>query len=78
MQRYLPELLEHIELGHLSPEEIVTHRMSLEQVAQGYEIFDKRQDNCRKVILIPGAPVEPLPESIEPDVGFADRGVPSL
>lgn len=78
MQRYLPELLEHIELGHLSPEGIVTHRMSLEQVAQGYEIFDKRQDNCRKVILIPGAPVEPLPESIEPDVGFADRGVPSL
>jgi threonine dehydrogenase-like Zn-dependent dehydrogenase len=78
VQRYLPELLEHIELGHLRPEEIVTHRMSLEQVAQGYEIFDKRQEECRKVILIPGAPVEPLTESIEPGVPFADRGVPSL
>jgi threonine dehydrogenase-like Zn-dependent dehydrogenase len=78
VQRYLPELLEHIELGHLRPEEIVTHRMSLEQVAQGYEIFDKRQEECRKVILIPGAPVEPLTESIEPGIAFADRGVPSL
>jgi threonine dehydrogenase-like Zn-dependent dehydrogenase len=78
VQRYLPELLEHIELGHLRPEEIVTHRMSLEQVAQGYEIFDKRQEDCRKVILIPGAPLEPLTASIEPGVGFADRGIPSL
>ncbi|MFU2325598.1 zinc-dependent alcohol dehydrogenase [Pseudomonas sp. NFX98] len=78
VQRYLPELLEHIELGHLRPEEIITHRMSLESVAEGYEIFDKRQEDCRKVILIPGAPVEPLTESIEPGVGFADRGVPSL
>jgi threonine dehydrogenase-like Zn-dependent dehydrogenase len=78
VQRYLPELLEHIELGRLRPEEIVTHRMSLEHVARGYEIFDKRQEVCRKVILIPGAPVEPLTESIEPGVVFADRGVPSL
>jgi threonine dehydrogenase-like Zn-dependent dehydrogenase len=78
VQRYLPELLEHIELGRLRPEEIVTHRMSLEHVARGYEIFDKRQEECRKVILIPGAPVEPLTESIEPGVVFADRGVPSL
>ncbi|RKS27447.1 glutathione-independent formaldehyde dehydrogenase [Pseudomonas sp. WPR_5_2] len=78
VQRYLPELLEHIELGHLHPEEIITHRMSLEQVAEGYEIFDKRQEDCRKVILIPGAPVKPLTESIEPGVNFANRGVPSL
>lgn len=78
VQRYLPELLEHIELGHLRPEEIITHRMSLEHVAQGYEIFDKRQEDCRKVILIPGAPIDPLTESIEPATSFANRGVPSL
>ena len=28
VQRFLPELLEHIELGHLNPEAIVTHRLS--------------------------------------------------
>ncbi|WP_095098424.1 zinc-dependent alcohol dehydrogenase [Pseudomonas sp. Irchel 3A5] len=54
VQRYLPELLEHIESGALAPEAIITHRMSLEDAAEGYKIFDKKQDDCRKVILVPG------------------------
>ena len=54
VQRYLPELLSHIEAGRLSPEAIVTHRMSLEDAAEGYKIFDKKQEDCRKVILTPG------------------------
>ncbi|UZE27196.1 zinc-dependent alcohol dehydrogenase [Pseudomonas asplenii] len=54
VQRYLPELLEHIERGRLRPEAIITHRLSLEQVAQGYEVFDKCQEDCCKVMLIPG------------------------
>jgi threonine dehydrogenase-like Zn-dependent dehydrogenase len=78
VQRFLPELLEHIELGHLNPEAIITHRLSLEQAAQGYEIFDKRQEDCRKVILIPGANVDPLAESIDTTGTFAGPGVSSL
>lgn len=54
VQRYLPELLEHIESGALAPEAIITHRMSLEDAAEGYKIFDKKQEECRKVILVPG------------------------
>lgn len=54
VQRYLPELLEHIESGALAPEAIITHRMSLEDAAEGYKIFDKKQEDCRKVILTPG------------------------
>lgn len=54
VQRYLPELLGHIETGRLAPEAIITHRLSLEQAAEGYKIFDKRQEDCRKVILTPG------------------------
>lgn len=54
VQRYLPELLEHIESGALSPEAIITHRMSLEEAAEGYKIFDKKEEDCRKVILTPG------------------------
>jgi threonine dehydrogenase-like Zn-dependent dehydrogenase len=54
VQRFLPELLEHIEMGRLEPEAIITHRMSLEQAAEGYKIFDKKQEDCRKVILTPG------------------------
>ncbi|MET0613757.1 MAG: zinc-dependent alcohol dehydrogenase [Pseudomonas caspiana] len=54
VQRYLPELLEHIESGALAPEAIITHRMSLEDAAEGYKLFDKKQEDCRKVILVPG------------------------
>jgi threonine dehydrogenase-like Zn-dependent dehydrogenase len=55
VQRYLPELLEHIESGALNPEAIISHKMSLEQAVEGYKMFDKKQDDCRKVILVPGA-----------------------
>ncbi|ORM55022.1 glutathione-dependent formaldehyde dehydrogenase [Pantoea conspicua] len=51
---YLPDLLKLIEQGHLKPEEIVTHHLPLEDAARGYEIFEKRQEDCRKVILVPG------------------------
>jgi threonine dehydrogenase-like Zn-dependent dehydrogenase len=54
VQRFLPELLEHIESGALTPEAIITHRMSLEDAVEGYKIFDKKQEDCRKVILTPG------------------------
>ncbi|WP_259740986.1 zinc-dependent alcohol dehydrogenase, partial [Pseudomonas poae] len=62
VQRYLPELLEHIETGRLAPEVIISHRMSLEQAAEGYKLFDKKQDDCRKVILTPGDTSLPLAE----------------
>jgi threonine dehydrogenase-like Zn-dependent dehydrogenase len=61
----VPELLGHIETGRLQPEAIITHRMSLEQVAEGYRIFDKKQEECRKVILTPGSSDVPLTESVE-------------
>ncbi|CAG8868737.1 putative zinc-binding alcohol dehydrogenase [Pseudomonas fluorescens] len=55
VHKYLPELLEHIEAGRLRPETIITHRMPLEDAAMGYKMFDQKQDDCRKVILVPGA-----------------------
>ena len=54
VQAYLPRLLSLIEQGLLTPEEIVTHHMPLEDAARGYEIFEKRKEDCRKVILVPG------------------------
>ncbi|GFM87976.1 glutathione-dependent formaldehyde dehydrogenase [Pseudomonas cichorii] len=61
-QRFMPELLEHIETGRLAPEAIITHRMSLEDAATGYKIFDKGQEDCRKVILTPGNNSISVPE----------------
>ena len=67
VQKFLPELLEHIEAGRLSPELIVTHRLALEEAALGYRMFDQKQDDCRKVILVPGAAAGTL----GPDHAFA-------
>ncbi|MBN6776133.1 glutathione-dependent formaldehyde dehydrogenase [Pseudomonas granadensis] len=65
VQRYLPELLGHIETGALQPDAIITHRLSLEQAAEGYKLFDKKQENCRKVILTPGSSDVPLAEAAD-------------
>lgn len=53
VQRYLHPLLDKIAQGEIDPSFIVTHRMSLEDAAEGYEIFDRKQDECIKVVLKP-------------------------
>ncbi len=53
VQRFMPELLSFIEEGKLQPEVIISHRLTLEQAVSGYEIFDRKEDNCRKVVLTP-------------------------
>ncbi len=53
VQRFLPELLTFIEEGKLYPNQIVSHRLPLAQAAEGYKLFDKKEDNCRKVVLTP-------------------------
>jgi threonine dehydrogenase-like Zn-dependent dehydrogenase len=53
-QRFMPELLEKIQSGALHPEAIISHRMRLEDAARGYDIFNKKEEDCRKVVLIPG------------------------
>jgi threonine dehydrogenase-like Zn-dependent dehydrogenase len=53
VQRLLPELLDRIEAGDLSPEVIISHRMKLADAARGYEIFNEKQEDCRKVVLTP-------------------------
>lgn len=53
VQRYMPELLTFIEEGKLHPEVIISHRMGLEQAAEGYKMFDQKDDACRKIVLRP-------------------------
>jgi len=53
VQKYMPELLQHIGEGHLQPDVIISHRMALADAAKGYEIFDAKEDACRKVVLTP-------------------------
>jgi threonine dehydrogenase-like Zn-dependent dehydrogenase len=53
VQKYMPELLQFVEEGRLQPDVIISHRMKLAQAAEGYTIFDQKQDSCRKVVLTP-------------------------
>jgi threonine dehydrogenase-like Zn-dependent dehydrogenase len=55
MQRYMPELLERIEAGELRPDEIISHRMALDDAARGYEMFNDKVDECRKIVLTPSS-----------------------
>jgi len=52
-QAFMPELLQHIAKGDLRPDAIITHRLPLTEAARGYEVFEKKQEDCRKVILLP-------------------------
>lgn len=51
VQRHMPELLRHLLQGRLQPQAIVTHRMALDDAAQGYALADGQPDQCRKVVL---------------------------
>ncbi len=52
-QAYTKPLLKLIEKGKFDATDIITHKLSLEQGKHAYEIFDKKQDECIKVILKP-------------------------
>jgi threonine dehydrogenase-like Zn-dependent dehydrogenase len=53
VQRYMRPLLERIERGDLDPSFIVSHRLSLDDAAQGYEMFKNKEEECVKVVLKP-------------------------
>jgi threonine dehydrogenase-like Zn-dependent dehydrogenase len=51
VQRYMKPLLERIERGEIDPTFVITHRMSLDDAPEGYEMFLRKEDNCEKVVL---------------------------
>lgn len=53
VQRYWKKLLAHIENGDIDPSFVITHPMSLDEVAHGYSIFNNKEDNCIKIVLKP-------------------------
>ncbi|GAB2842713.1 zinc-dependent alcohol dehydrogenase [Pseudoduganella ginsengisoli] len=53
VQRYMPELLHYIQDDKLHPDIIISHRLPLAQAAEGYRMFNNKEDHCRKVVLKP-------------------------
>jgi S-(hydroxymethyl)glutathione dehydrogenase / alcohol dehydrogenase len=55
VKRQWPRLLEHIRNGYLTPRDIVTHRVPLEHINEGYHIFSAKLDDCIKTLVVPDA-----------------------
>ena len=52
VKRLLPRLIEHVQNGVLNPKGLITHRIPLEDIADGYRLFSEKLDNCIKPLLI--------------------------
>ncbi|HVI39062.1 MAG TPA: zinc-dependent alcohol dehydrogenase [Anaerovoracaceae bacterium] len=50
---YVKPILELIKNGKFDATDIITHKLSLDKGEHAYEIFDKKEDNCIKVVLKP-------------------------
>jgi alcohol dehydrogenase len=55
VKRHWPRLFEHVKNGVIKPSEIITHRIPLEEIAEGYHIFSSKLDNCVKMLVTPQA-----------------------
>jgi len=53
VQTIIDELLGVVKEGKIVLDDIITHRLSIDDVSKGYEIFEKKEDNCVKVVLDP-------------------------
>ncbi len=53
VKRYLPRLCEHVLAGTLSPKDMITHRLPLEETPEGYHLFSKHLDGCIKTVIVP-------------------------
>jgi threonine dehydrogenase-like Zn-dependent dehydrogenase len=52
---YIDQCLKYVEEGKVKLNDIITHRLSLSDVSKGYEIFQKKEDDCVKVVMDPWA-----------------------
>ncbi|NYE37614.1 alcohol dehydrogenase [Nocardioides cavernae] len=52
VKRQWPRLLEHIGNGFLKPNDIVTHRFGLEEIADAYHVFSAKLDGCIKPVIV--------------------------
>lgn len=53
VKRQWPRLLEHIQAGRISPKDMITHRIPLDEIAEGYHLFSAKLDGIVKPVIIP-------------------------
>ena len=52
-QKDIDFLLEWVQRGKVRLDDIISHRIPLEEAPHGYEIFCNKMDDCVKVVLKP-------------------------
>ncbi|RYF90176.1 MAG: glutathione-dependent formaldehyde dehydrogenase [Chitinophagaceae bacterium] len=51
--KHIDKLLQYVVDGKVKLDDIITHRLPLSEVAHGYSIFKKKEEDCVKVVLDP-------------------------
>ncbi len=55
VKRHWPRLFQHVKNGVLKPSAIVTHRLALDEIAEGYHMMSSKLDNVVKPLVFPRA-----------------------
>jgi threonine dehydrogenase-like Zn-dependent dehydrogenase len=55
MHRHMKPLLERIEKGQIDPSFIISHRITLDDAPQMYEVWSDKKDSVTKIIIEPWA-----------------------
>jgi threonine dehydrogenase-like Zn-dependent dehydrogenase len=53
VQKYMRPLLERIQKREIDPSFVITHRLSLDEASNGYDVFENKDDECIKVVMTP-------------------------
>jgi len=53
VQKYIDHLLSLVQEGKVTLDDIITHNVPLKEASRMYDIFNKKEDNCVKVVLKP-------------------------
>jgi threonine dehydrogenase-like Zn-dependent dehydrogenase len=53
VKRNLPRCFHHIQQGHINPKDVVTHRIPLEEIHEGYHMMASKLDGIIKPLVIP-------------------------
>lgn len=53
VKRQWPRLIAHIQVGRISPRDMITHRIPLEHIAEGYHMVSAKLDGLIKAVILP-------------------------
>ncbi len=53
VHKYIDECMELVASGRVKLDDIITHRLSLEDVDKGYSMFNEKKDDCVKIVMKP-------------------------